>query len=196
MRIVGNTKVGVDVSSALEKALKEMNEELRGVDGSLADMECDVSAGPSGASVAIATVVNGSEPRKKEVVGVNEKGVSREHAMKKAMDRLKELLKEKSGEIADVYVKTIVTPLPGRVYTTVITAINEDVLEVAQDSNVRRQRIKKVLELMSNDPSAINVASVAQIFGVSRTMIYKDLEAMGFKRTALKEETEEPRKGL
>lgn len=197
MRIIGNTKVGVDVSGALQEALKEMNEELKVVDGSITDTECDVSAGPSGASVSVTTVINGSEPRRKEVIGVNEKGVSREHAMKKAIDRLNGLMKEKSGEIADVYIKTIVTPLPGRVYTTMIVAVNEDLLEVAQDSNVRRQRIKKALELMGNDPSSINVASVAQIFGVSRTMIYKDLEAMGFKRTALKEEAEEqPPKGL
>ena len=196
MQIIGNTKVGVDVSGALEEALKEMNENLKAVDGSITDMECDVSAGPSGASVSMTAVVNGSEPRRKELVGINEKGVSREHAMKKTIDRLNERMKEKSGEIADVYIKTIVTPLPGRVYTTMIVAVNEDLLEVAQDSNVRRQRIRKALELMGNDPSSINVASVAQIFGVSRTMIYKDLEAMGFKRTALKEETEEqPPKG-
>ena len=44
------------------------------------------------------------------------------------------------------------------------------------------ERIRKIVELLNNNPSALNVAKVAEVFGVSRTMIYKDLEALGFKR--------------
>ncbi|HDY73670.1 MAG TPA: HTH domain-containing protein [Euryarchaeota archaeon] len=51
------------------------------------------------------------------------------------------------------------------------------------DSEVRRKRIKKGLELLGNDPTVINVARLANTFGVSRTMIYKDLEYLGFKRS-------------
>jgi hypothetical protein len=188
MRIISVTKTGGDVSSALEATVTEMNRELKNVDGVISKTESDISAGPSGASVTITTAVNGSEPRRKEVIGINEKGASREHSMRKAVQKMNEMIGDKDGYISDIYTKTIVTPLPGRVYTTIIASVNEEVLEKAIDANTRRERIRKIVELLNNDPSAINVAKVAEVFSVSRTMIYKDLEALGFKRAILKEE--------
>ncbi len=188
MRVISKSKSGIDVNGALEHVLRDMNDELKTVDGVITKSDIDISAGPSGACVTITVAVNGSEPRRKEVIGVNRKGVSREHSMRKAAEQLNKILEGKSGEISDIYTKTVVSPVPGRVYTTIIAAINEDFLEVAQDANIRRQRIKKTLELLNNDPSAINVARVAEVFGVSRTMIYRDLEVLGFKRAVFKEE--------
>jgi hypothetical protein len=90
----------------------------------------------------------------------------------------------KNGKIAGTYVKTIGS-LPGRVYTTIILAVNENTFENLRsfDSQARRKSIKKSLELLGNDPSVINLARLANIFGVSRTMIYKDLEVLGYKRS-------------
>lgn len=190
MRLISNSKTSRDVSSALDKLLREVNEQLKGVDGVITKLECDVSAGPVGASVSASLLVNGNEPRRKELIGVNEKGVSREHAVKKATEKLNEIIAAKNGELVDFFAKTIVTPLPGRVYTTLIAAINETLLEEAQNAEARRQRLKKTLELLDNNPSAINIASVAEVFGVSRTIIYKDLEALGFKRTGSREASE------
>jgi hypothetical protein len=101
--------------------------------------------------------------------------------MKKTEKKINSLLEGKMGRIADSYIKTI-SSLPGRVYTTAILAVNEDVIEDVNDVDVRRNRIKRCLELLGDDPSAINVARVASVFGVSRTMIYKDLESLGYKR--------------
>lgn len=182
MRLLSRTKGSTTVSDALEEVIKELNKELTEVDGLINKIACNISAGPAGASVTISIIVNGSEPRKKRVIGVNEKGINREHSMKKATEKLNKLLQGMDGELVDVYVKTIVTPVPGRVYTTIVGAVNESLLEEAQSSSMRRLRIKKALELFNNNPSAINVASVAEVFGVSRTIIYKDLEALGFKR--------------
>lgn len=187
MKVITKSKTGSNVGHALETLVTEINEDLKGVDGVITNTQYDISAGPAGACVSITLVLNGNSPIRKELVGVNEKGVSREHSMKKAGAKLSELLENKKGKIADVYTKTIVTPLPGRVYTTVIAAVNEEVLEKARNSDIRRNRIKKILELLNNDPSAINVARVAEVFGVSRTMIYRDLEALGFKRGTFKE---------
>lgn len=186
MKLLSKTKGGGTVNNALEDVLKELNEELKGVDGLISTINCDLHAGPAGASVSVTLIINGNEPRKKVVVGVNEKGINREHSMKKAAQKFNEIMKIKNGELVDVFVKTVVTPLPGRVYTTIIGAVNEVLLEEVQDSTMRRHRIKKALELLSNDPSAINVASVAEVFGVSRTIIYKDLDALGFNRKANK----------
>ncbi len=191
MRIISSSKSTAEVSSALNGVVNELNHELKTVDGTITKTDCDISLGPLGTSVTITVVVNGNEPRRKEIIGVNERGVSREHSLKRATESLNKIIENKSGEIRDIFIQTIVAPLPGRVYTTIVAAINEDIIEAAQDANIRRQRIKKTLELLNNDPSAINIASVAQIFGVSRTMIYKDLEVLGFKRTQLKEEEEQ-----
>lgn len=190
MKIISKSKSGGSVDHALKLAVEEMNKELKGVDGLITKSECDVSAGPSGAGVTITLVINGNEPRHKEVIGVNEKGISKEHSVKKAVSKLNEIIGNKDGVIADIFTKTIVTPLPGRVYTTIITAINEERMEKAQDVDVRRRRIKKILELLNDDPSAINIARVADVFGVSRTVIYRDLEAMGYKRVIEKEGAE------
>lgn len=187
MKIISKSKSGPEVGVALENVVEEINKELMAIDGIISKTECDVSFGPLAVTVTATVVINGTEPRHKELVGVNERGVSREHSMKKATENLNHVLLEKNGEIADLFIKTIVTPLPGRVYTTIIASINEDALEKAHDATIRRQRIKRILQLVDNNPSAINIASVASIFGVSRTMIYKDLESLGYKR-AVKEE--------
>lgn len=191
MRVISRSKSALDVGNALDTLVSEINEELKSVDGVITKMDCDISLGPLGTNVNITLLVNGNHPRRKEIIGVNERGVNPEHSMKRATERLNKILESRSGEINDIFTQTIVTPLPGRVYTTIVVAINEDTIEAAQDAGMRRQRLKKTLEMLNNDPSAINVASVAQIFGVSRTMIYKDLEALGFKRTQLKEEEEQ-----
>ncbi|MEE8168879.1 MAG: HTH domain-containing protein [Candidatus Hydrothermarchaeales archaeon] len=183
MKVISKSKSGPEVGTALQSVIEDMNEELKGADGLISKTECEVAFGPLAVTVTTTVVLNGNSPRHKELIGVNERGVSREHAMRKATEKLNQLLATKNGEIADIFSKTIVTPLPGRVYTTIIASINEDVLEKAHDATIRRQRIKRILQLVDNNPSAINIASVAEIFGVSRTMIYKDLEALGHKRT-------------
>jgi hypothetical protein len=182
MRLLSMTKGGSTVSRALDRVIEELNKELCRTDGLINKVVCDVHAGPAGASVTVSLIVNGYEPRKKQVLGVNVKGINRETSMKKATEKLNHMLKDINGELVDVFVKTVVAPLPGRVYTTIVAAVNERLLTEAWNSSLRRQRIKRALELFNDNPSAINVAGVAAIFGVSRTIIYKDLEALGFKR--------------
>jgi|Deesub1362A_J573_1020465.scaffolds.fasta_scaffold00105_96 hypothetical protein len=184
MKVISKSHSSGDVSKALDDTIHDINEELKKVDGLITKLDCEISAGPSGACVVITAVVNGNQPRHKEIVGVNVRGVSRDHSIKKASDRLNQLLGDRNGEIVDIFSKTIVTPLPGRVYTTMVAAVNEEVMEEVGDANIRRQRLKKTLELLNNDPSAINIAKVAEVFGVSRSMIYRDLEILGFQRVS------------
>ena len=69
-----------------------------------------------------------------------------------------------------------------------ITAMNEEVVKPpSKDTKARRRRIKKTIELLGNAPTALNIARVAQIFGVSRSIIYRDLEALGFDRAGIDE---------
>lgn len=182
MKIISMSKSESDVGQALNSIITEMNENLKKLDGLITKTECDISAGPSGAAVTITLVINGDEPFHKEIIGVNEKGWSREHSMKKAEAKLDTIIKDKKGSVSDVFIKSIISPLPGRVYTTIVASINEDIIEEVNSAALRRRRIKKALELFNNDPSSINVARVANIFGVSRTMIYRDLESMDYHR--------------
>lgn len=182
MKVISKAKTRRSVKRALQGALKQVNRELEGVNGVITKLECEISLTAYGAYVSIMTTVNGEEECHKEVLGVNMRGGNRDHSLIKAAAGLNELLGDKNGEIIDMYSKTV-APLPGRVYTTMIAAINEEAMEPpARDTKARRERLKKTVELLGGAPAAINIARVAEIFGVSRSIIYRDLEALGFER--------------
>ncbi len=181
MMVITKSKRDKDVGKALDPLILEINKELEKVDGLISNLECEVSVGPLDASVSIAVFVDGEEPRRKFLVGVNVKGYSKENSLEKAERRINEVLRDMRGRIAGSFVKTI-SSLPGRVYTTLIIASNDDVVVDANDAESRRKRIKRCIELLGNDPAVINVAKLSGVFKVSRTMIYKDLEVLGYKR--------------
>ncbi len=187
MKVISKVRSSRSVNKALRGALKEVNIELGSVDGLITKLECEVSLIPSGALVSIMTTVNGDDKCHKEVLGVNTRGGNGDTSVRKAAGGLNELLKDKNGEIIDIYSKTV-APLPGRVYTTMIAAVNEtDKGPIVKDTGARRERIKKTLELLGNSPNSLNIARVAEIFGVSRSIIYRDLEVLGYERAGIDE---------
>lgn len=184
MKVISNSRSGKDVNTALYEVVAQMNRNLIGVGGVITKLECEISVRPSGAYISLTVAINGDLPCSKEIFGVNVRGINKEYSVMKAAKSLNSFLKDKDGEIGDTYSKTAYV-LPGRVYTTTIVAINGDIAAeepFAMDVNARRCRIKKLLELLDNTPAAINIARVAEIFGVSRSIIYRDLEALGFDR--------------
>jgi hypothetical protein len=184
MFIVTKSKSEKEVGKALEMLIEEINAELEKRDGLISGIDCDITVGPLDASVSASVFIDGDEPRRKFLIGVNEKGFNRENSMKKAEKLANVFLKDSGGVIAGSFVKTI-SILPERVYTTLIIAVNGSSLNDFRgiDTEARRERIKKGLELLGDDPSVLNIANLAKIFGISRTMIYKDLEIMGYKRS-------------
>lgn len=184
MPVISKSKSDNEVGKALSALIHEINKGLGQTGGLISNIECDVTAGPFDATVSISVFIDGDAPREKHIIGVNEKGYSRENSMAKAEKQVNSALEAFDGTIAGSYVTTM-SSLPGRVYTTIIVALNGEGLNknTVVDSEVRRKRIKKGLELLGNDPTVINVARLANTFGVSRTMIYKDLEYLGFKRS-------------
>jgi hypothetical protein len=184
MFVVTKSKSENEVGKALELLIDEINDELEKTDGLISGIDCDVTVGPLDASVSASVFIDGTEPRRKFLIGVNAKGHSREYSMKKAEKLANVFLKDSGGAIAGSFVKTIST-LPGRVYTTLIIAVNGSSINDVQgiDTETRRERIKKGIELLGDDPSVLNIANLAKIFGISRTMIYKDLEIIGYKRS-------------
>ncbi len=182
MRIIAKSIKRGDVESSLKKCVKEINEELEKVDGRITKADVEVSVIPSGGYVTIHVAVSGNAPHKKSVIGINRGGENFEMSMKMATKKLNSIMSGKKGEVVDVFTKNISTPILGRTYTTIVAAINEDVFMPANNAALRRQRLKKTLELLNDDPKAINISKVAKVFGVSRLIIYKDLEELGFKR--------------
>lgn len=191
MQIISSSKSDAEVSSALENAVKEVNETIAKVNGEICKLLCEISTGPIEATATITVLINGDRPIKKEIVGVNEKSYTKEKSIKKADQRINELLKNKKGTIADSFLKTITT-LPTRVYTTIIVGVNgEEVVEEVGDVKSRRERLKRAIELLGNDPNTINIAEIAKLFGVSRPMVYKDIEAIGYTRYSAEKEDEQ-----
>ncbi len=184
MRIIGSCKTGMDVKGALDKVEEELNTELQGVPGKIVDMRANVEAGLGGAVVEIMILIDGADPANKFILGVNEKGISEEHALKRARDEMnKRLGSIDGGVLAGFYVKTLTTPVPGRVFSTILAAINE---EGGRDlgtlsSEERRTRLQYILSLLGNDPKALNISRVAELFGTTRNVIYSDLERIGHR---------------
>lgn len=186
MNIIARSTKSSDIESSLERCVREVNKELKKVDGRITKAYAEVSLGPSGAYVTIYVAVSGNTPHRKSIIGINQGGKTLERSMELATEKLNEVIAKKEGEVVDVFTKNISTlfstPLTGKTYTTIIAAINEDDFMPARNAALRRQRIKNTLKLLNNDPKAINISEVAEIFGVSRLIIYKDLEELGFKR--------------
>ncbi len=181
MKIVAAFERGHKVEDALDAAVDTINRDLKTTDGLVEDINFQVDVGYSGATVSVVLSINGDEPIHKEVIGVNQRGINNSQALKKATEVMNNALLHRKGRIQSFEVKNI-EPIPGRAYTTIIVAINEDVIEDPHDANTRRRRLTKALDLLSREPSTLNIAKVAEVFGVSRKMIYHDLEALGYGR--------------
>jgi len=181
MHIVSAFERGHTVEDALDTAVKSVNEQLKVTDGLIDKIDFQVDVGYSGATVSIVLSINGDSPMHTEVIGVNRRGINNNQALKKATEALNNILHRRKGRIQDFVVKNI-EPIPGRAYTTILVAINEDKIEDVYDAATRRKRLEKALDLLKRDPSTLNIAKVAEVFGVSRKMIYHDLEALGYGR--------------
>jgi hypothetical protein len=181
MNFVSAFDRGHTVEEALNGAVKNVNEQLKNVDGLIEDIDFQIDVGYSGATVSVAISLNGDEPLHTEIIGVNQRGINTGQSLKKATEAMNNSLSHRKGMIKGFAVENI-EPIPGRAYSTIIAAINEDKIKEPSDSISRRRRIKKSLELLNREPSALNIAKVAEVFGVSRKMIYHDLEALGFDR--------------
>lgn len=182
MKVITKSVGSGDIGSALSKCVKEINEELEKIDGRITKAYTEASVYPSGWHVTMNVAVSGDTPHKKSIIGINQRGKNFDVSMKKATGKLNEIIEGKDGEVVDVFTKNISTPLSGRKYTTIVAAINEEAFMPAKNAALRRQRLKNVLESLNNDPKAINISKVAEVFGVSRGIIYKDLEEMKLKR--------------
>jgi hypothetical protein len=190
MNIVSSFERGHNVEDALDNAVKKVNDQLKTVDGLIDKIDFQVDVGYSGATISIAICLNGEEPLHKEVIGVNQRGINNSQALKKATQVMNNTLLHRKGRIQDFVVKNI-EPIPGRAYTTVLVAINEDTIENPHDAASRRRRLKKALDLLNREPSTLNIAKVADVFNVSRKMIYHDLEALGVGRKEAVEKRKE-----
>ncbi len=169
---------------ALERATAEINQMLAKTQGRITKLDANIDSGLAGATVRVVVAVDESDVRPKCIQWANEVGSSEETALRRAREKINAQLARLRGEIVGVYLKFITPPIPKRTYATLIVAVNEEVPEKVGklSSEERRERLAAVLRLLGNDSRAINLAQMANIFGVSRDTIYKDLRDLGVER--------------
>lgn len=184
MRLLSVTKNGSTVKEALEKATSSINDELGNVPGSINGLETEINVGLSGAKVQLFLTVDDKKVCSKRIFWVNEGGTSEAEALSLAKENLNLRMGKFSGEIADFHFQFISPPLPKRVYVTIIIATNEKVPEKVKNLSTeeRRARLNHIINLLGNEAGAINISKTAKTFDVTRNVIYRDLEKLGFER--------------
>ncbi len=184
MRVLSTTEHAGSVKRALGEAVTELNRRLAETPGRIARMSASVDSGVTGATVRIVVAVDESEAHPKCVIWANEAAGNDGTALRRAEEKLNAQLSKLKGQAAGFYVKFIRPPLPKRVYATVIVAVNEEVQEAVKKppAGERRERLAAAIKLLGGDPRAINLSRMARVFGVSRDVVYRDLEKVGAKR--------------
>lgn len=184
MRVISSVKKGGTVKEALKKTADQINEKLSDIPGSIAGIKSSIDVGISGTKVQLVATVDEKHIRSKKIFWVNEGATSEEKALNQAEERINKKIEKISGEIADFHLKPISPPLPKRIYVTMIVGVNEKVPEEigSLTTEERRARLSEILSLLGNKANAINISKTAEIFNVSRDVIYRDLEKMDFER--------------
>lgn len=184
MRIISSKYGGGTVKEALDRVGKEINRKLADTPGSISSFESEINVGFAGANVRLIVTVDEREIQNKRFIWVNRGGSNEEEALTKAEEEMNPVMEKIRGEIADFYIEFVSPPLPQRVYVTMIAGVNESVPEETEEltAKERRARIARIVNLLGNEPDAVNISKTAEIFGVSRDIIYRDLEKMGFER--------------
>ncbi len=184
MQILGSTGNGGTVKEALQNAAENTNEKLSNVPGSIAGIKTDLNVGLSGAKVQLVTTVEDRKNRAKKILWTNEGGSNEAEALSKAQERLNPKIEEISGEIADFHLEFLSPPLPQRIYVTIIIGVNKTVPKETDNLNTeeRRARVREIINLLGGKASAINISKTAKAFNVTRDVIYRDIEKLGFER--------------
>jgi hypothetical protein len=184
LQILSSTHRAVSVKPALEKVVAELNEKLAKIPGYITKMDADVSAGVAGASVRVVVVVDESDIRPKYIIWANEVGGDEGSALRRAEEKVNAQLNKLRGEVAGFHLQSIAPPLVRRTYVTLIVAVNEKIpAKVGRlTADERRERLAAAIQMLGNDPNAVNLSHIAKIFDVSRDVIYEDLKKLGIKR--------------
>jgi hypothetical protein len=126
MELVSRTVSGIDIKSALILLMGEMNPILEKKEGKIVDASFGISAGPLGGMVEVTLALDGKGSHAKEILGVNARGTSSEESLERATEEMNQLLEGKGGEVVEVFAQTVATPIPKRVFTTLLLALNRE----------------------------------------------------------------------
>lgn len=164
--------------------MAELNSRLAETPGRIAHMKAKLASGLAGATVRIVVAVDENNLCPKCIIWANEAGGDEAAALRRAGEKINAQLKRLKGEAAGFYIEFIRPPLPRRVYATMIVAVNEEIPEGVGKltADERRERLAAAIKLLASDPKAINLSKVAELFGVSRDVLYEDLRKLGFER--------------
>ena len=184
MRILSSVGGGTSVKQALKKAAAELNSKLAETPGRIAHMRAKLASGLAGATVRIVVAVDEANLCPKCIIWANEAGGDESAALRRAGEKINAQLDRLKGEAAGFYIEFIRPPLPKRIYATMIVAVNEEIPDGVGKltADERRERLAAAIKLLASDPKAVNLSRVAELFGVSRDVLYEDLRKLGFER--------------
>lgn len=184
MRILSSIGGGTSVRQALRKAAAELNGKLAETPGRIAHMKAKLASGLAGATVRVVVVVDEGGLCPKCIIWANEAGGDEGAALRRAGEKINAQLNRLKGEAAGFYIEFIRPPLPRRVYATMIVAVNEEIPERIGKltADERRERLAAAIKLLASDPKAVNISRIAELFSVSRDVLYEDLKKLGFER--------------
>ncbi|KXA96429.1 hypothetical protein AKJ39_04625 [candidate division MSBL1 archaeon SCGC-AAA259J03] len=184
MRIISSVKKERAVKAAVRKVSDELNDKLSRISGRISEINAKIDVGFSGATVRLVVIVDREKVRSKKIFWANKGSSNEKEALRLAEKEMNPKIENISGEIADSHIQFVSPPIPQRVYVTMIAGVNEKVPEKVGklSTDERRARLSEILLLVDNEPKAINISKIAQIFEVSRDTIYKDLTRLGHER--------------
>lgn len=184
MKIVTSSEKAPSVEKALGRAIGNANERLSDMSGRISKMEAGVDAGMSGGSVSISVAVDESRTAFKRLIWANESGSDERNALERAEEKVNERMHRHEGEVVSFHQEIISPPVPQRIYATLIVGVNEEIEDQVQDltPSERRERLSSALQLLGNDSKTVNISRLAEVFGVSRDTIYRDLDRLGVDR--------------
>ncbi len=184
MRIIGSIENGGSVKEALQKIGKTTNEKLSNTPGSIAGIETNINVGLSGAKIQLILTIDDKKNKPKKILWTNKGGSNEGEALSKAQEELNPKIEKLSGEIADYHLEFLSPPLPQRIYVTIIIGINETIPQTTHnlDTEERRARLREIINQLGGEATAINISKTANVFGVTRDVIYRDIEKLGFSR--------------
>lgn len=184
VRVLTHTERASEVKQALKKTVETLNGRLADTPGCIREMEADVGVGMAGASARITLSIDEGKFAAKWLLWANEPGSDEGDALRRAEKKINDKLKDLKGKVASFHQEFISPPVPRRTYATLIVAVNEEISWDVGDLSAeeRRERLAAALRLLGDDPKSINISHLANLFGVSRDTIYRDLRKLGVSR--------------
>ncbi|AEC52344.1 hypothetical protein PNA2_1429 [Pyrococcus sp. NA2] len=165
---------GTNVRECITKINKEILRKLP-ISGRITKVKVKIEMGAF-FSLSISLIIDTSEAYRPGIL-VDYAVGSKDEALSELQEKLNRKIPV-DAEILDFIWETYTTPVTRRTYIVGVLPYNRPLLRKYSDMKIegRRKILSKVLELLNDNPKALNISELARMFGVSRDTIYNDIQ--------------------